>query len=746
MMGIGKIRTALAAVVFLISVSAQSQSLKEQIGDKYFDQMLYVDAVEVYESAYKKEPDNVGLTRKIASCYRLLESYVNAEEWYGKLIAGSPELNDHYYYAQVLKSNGKYEESNKEMALFISKGGKSEVFDNHLKDKRYYEKLKENADKYTITLAPFNSPATDFAPHLLGKDEIVFASNRSESKKKKPEFFLSSFKASIKKESSEATPFLKKEMFSKSHHAPVWVSKDGKKAFMTVSQEKVKKDKEVETRKVYLQIYELNLTEKGWEKGEPFPYNSLEYSVGNPSLNAKGDTMYFTSDMPGGMGETDIWFSVYQNNMWTKPQNPGKLINTEGKDMFPYVDAKGNLFFASDGHVGLGGLDIFVAYRDGKSLQAPVNMGYPVNTRFDDFGWAAIDQFNAYFASRRDGGAGDDDIYHVNIAQPVPEPDLRYLLTCLVKDATTGKEIDNPKVRIYDVTAGKVDLTDSLKSDLSITLKKENSYSIEVEKDGYLAGSASVAADSSLPDIVNKTIELKQEGIRLEDVLFDYRQAKLTDKAKKQLDELAAILQERPAMKIEMGAHTDSRGSYNYNIKLSQRRANSVVKYLTSKGIDDNRMQSVGYGETQHVNGCNDGVECSEEQHHKNRRVAFNIVTEHSPEFLASAPPANGQGGVGGNTSWSRISGINHSSTPKDGAGISYMVQILMSNKPKSKSDRRFKKLSEEVKVYEHKGWYKYVSGAFSTKAAAREYRLVCIQHGFTGAFVVQFKDSSRIN
>lgn len=737
-----RVKVVSTAILLLMVGTMFGQSLKEKVADKYYNQMLYNDAIELYQSVAKKEKTNVRVHRRIAECYAKMAEFDKSEEWYRKVLGMGAETQDYFDLAQVLKSNGKYEEANEMMEKFVAMGGQNKVASGHVEDKQYYVKLKEHADNYDITECSFNSTASDFAPFLLDTATIIFASNReSKDEKGVKSFFVAMYEAGL--EENKARNYFAKEFYSKSHNGPLWISKDGNTAYITVSQENKLKDKENEIVKINLRINTLIKKDGEWIEGEPFPYNSAEYSVGNPVFSQTEDTMYFVSDMPGGFGETDIWMSVKQGGNWTKPQNMGSGINTTEKEMFPYVAPNGTFYFASIGHVGLGGLDIYAVYKEDGEMLAPVNVGYPVNTRFDDFGWFFKDENHAYFASNREGGKGNDDIYLVEIKEPVGEPKAPvYLLTCIIKDSITGEEIEAPIVRVYEQEAN-TNITDSLKEDYSITLFKESSYKFVVEKPGYLASPVYVSGDEKMPEVVNKTIKLRQEGVRLDDVYFDYREAALTDKARKQLDELVEIMKERPNMRIEMGAHTDCRGGYQYNIDLSEKRANSVVNYLVSKGISGDRMRAVGFGETRLVNGCSDGTECTDDQHQMNRRVSFSFVTAFNPDFLASAPKANGGSNGGGNSGSPANTATGPA--PTDANGITYKVQIKMTRRNIGFSTNNFNGLSQ-ISVYEHKGWYKYTSGQFASREEARAHRIKCINKGYNGAFVVQFKEGRRIN
>jgi outer membrane protein OmpA-like peptidoglycan-associated protein len=453
---------------------------------------------------------------------------------------------------------------------------------------------------------------------------------------------------------------------------------------------------------------------------EEMPFNSDNYSCGHPSLSVNDSVLYFTSDMPGGYGGADIYLSERTDSGWTAPRNLGPEINTEGNEMFPYIHESGVLYFASNGHLGLGGLDIFKAIPNNEKFQIE-NMGYPLNSKYDDFSLTMDEeQKGGYFASNREGGKGDDDIYKfeeldVSIALQVRtydkenqqritnpkiyfdeivimnaneqsetedfdysvkvKPDEKHSLTIkksgyrpfnaslniselelqnniidykvyLEKEAEWGiygkvffketmEEIPDVNIHIEDLTSSFVRTYTSDSNGLfRIKLQKETDYKLRFEKDDIFAirsEYSTIRRDSGWVNI-NEFIELAFEKIELNkkieipNIYYDVAKWNIREDAAVELDNVVQFLLDNPKIKIELGSHTDSRGSAISNQSLSQKRAQSAVDYIVSKGINGDRITARGYGEEQIKNRCVDGVQCSKAEHQENRRTEIRIT------------------------------------------------------------------------------------------------------------------------
>jgi outer membrane protein OmpA-like peptidoglycan-associated protein len=668
--------------IIALSFSANAQSLKQKVADKYFDQLDFIKAVEVYEDIVSGKGKDYHSLKQTAECYRLMNDIVKAEFWYNEVIVfGTNIPKDYYYYAQLLKSNGKYKLSDDSMKLFYEKAGKG----TFTSVPNFYEKLKRDSIYFIVNSIETNSSMSDIAP-VVYNDELIYISNRKNKMTSNITVgwndtgFLEVYNAGSRDYLVKPSLFFGKDLTKNSHDGPIYFDTINNNIYIT------RNNLSEKNQNKNLKLFVFENTEDKWKEAEEFAYNSNEYSVGHSTLTPDGKTMYFTSDMPGGFGETDIWKTNLENGVWGVPVNLGEGINTFDKEMFPSISPSGDLYFASKGHHGFGGLDIFVAYKSGDKFMTPVNMGYPINTRFDDFSFTIMDDNKfGYFSSDRVGGKGADDIYKVEmkkqVARPVEKEELIADSNVEVVDESKEKEtveiddvavvedvvvVDENKeketVKIDDVVEVKEVNTEnvySLKGNLfdkisnsqltgaSVVLKnKTTGKSIEkvIDNNGFsfdLTESTDYSVRFTNSSYISKTIDfstdtetylitlnesLSRDAILLNNIYYDFESYKLTSLARKELDKLVAILIQYPNMKIKLNSHTDSKGKDGYNEYLSRKRAKSVVNYLVTKGINGNRLSYNGYGESKLVNKCSNGVDCSEAEHQENRRTEFVIV------------------------------------------------------------------------------------------------------------------------
>ena len=357
--------------------------------------------------------------------------------------------------------------------------------------------------------------------------------------------------------------------------------------------------------------------------------NSENYSVKNPSVSADGKTLYFASDMPGGYGLYDIYkAAINEDGTLGEAVNLGQKVNTEGQEMFPFISSNGTLYFSSNGHLGLGGLDVFHTKEiDGK--MAPIrNVGVPVNGNADDFAFIIDEETGEGFvSSNREGGIGSDDIYAIKKLQPLCD----VLITATVIDAKTGDPLNATMVSMYDTEGNKI-LSKVSNSDGTVEFIVEcgTDSELEVTMDGY--ESNKVTVDGTEEEEVAVSIPLtpieeiiEEDRVVLNPIYFDFDKSNVTAQAAFELDKLVQIMTKYPELVISATSHTDSRGSASYNERLSDRRAKTTVQYVVSKGIDKSRITGEGKGENELKVNC--GSNCSEEEHQMNRRSEFIIVS-----------------------------------------------------------------------------------------------------------------------
>lgn len=408
--------------LFFVSTSVGQMSTLEQKGNKYFEIFTYDKAIEKYEELGVENLSTEGI-RNLAEAYRLTHNTEKAEKYYQILSTKSDNLpEDLFMYAEMQLMNGKYTEGEDWMEKFnirLAADGRGE---DYVAKKGQYKKMSEDLGVFKIYNLDINSSEEDFGPAFY-LEEIVFVSARKSNLPVKRVWnwnnqpYLNIYKSKKTDDNQlEGVEMLTKKVNKKFHEGPASYSSDGN--FMVFTRNNYKEKSEVGERKLTLH-YRIKDEEGKWGDIMDFSFNNKEYSVGHSTISSDGNTIYFASDMPGGIGGVDLYKIEKKGDNWTSPLNLGENINTEGNEMFPFIHEAGILFFASDGHVGLGGLDVFMARVDGNKYDVVQNLGYPVNTRKDDFSLILDkDQKYGYFASNRPGGKGSDDIYGFDLLKP----------------------------------------------------------------------------------------------------------------------------------------------------------------------------------------------------------------------------------------------------------------------------------------------------------------------------------------
>ena len=387
------------------------------------------------------------------------------------------------------------------------------------------------------------------------------------------------------------------------------------------------------------EIYSARYNNGKWQDLKAFAYNNPDkYSVGHPALSIDGNILYFASDMPGGYGGTDIYFSIKQKDgSWSVPKNAGSKINTAGKEAFPTIDKEGTLYFSSDGLPGMGGFDIFSSTGSKDEWSDPVNLKYPMNSPKDDFYvYFTETGKSGYFSSNRDGGKGEDDIYYFSpTPRPIPEVPKTLVIAGIVKEKNEDNStsiLKGANIKIDDMTSNAlVSLVSNEQGKFYSKADCGDAYEIIASKDEYFTKSKSIKATcTTLHDTVFVELILDKiiinKPIVLKNIYYDFDKWNIRSDAAFELDKLVTILNDNPQIKIELGSHTDCRGSNEYNQVLSQKRAESAVAYIISKGIDVGRITARGYGESVPVNKCVDGVSCTEDEYQLNRRTEFKVT------------------------------------------------------------------------------------------------------------------------
>ena len=620
---------------------AQNGTLKK--ANKQYDKFAFIDAAKTYERLAEKGYKSSDIFLKLGNSYYFNANFEKAAKWYGELFALKGEVDPEYYfrYSQSLKSIGQYAKADEMMVLFHKKADKDSRGKIFNSKQNYLEIIKANSGRYKIEDAGINSKYSDYGSTFLGK-KIVFTSSRDTGNfaqrkhKWTNQYFTNIYIADTLEDGSFAKPVkFDSSINSKFHEATPVFTKDGKTIYFTRNNfNNGKKGKDTE-RITLLKIYKATLVNNLWVNATELPFNSDNYSTAHPVLSPDEKTMYFASDMPGTHGQSDLWkVKINDDGSFGVPENLGPEINTEGKETFPFLSNENELYFASDGHPGLGGLDIFVSKMNASGgFDYPINIGTPANSPQDDFAYIINSKTRkGFLTSNREGGNGYDDIYKFLETKKLI---CEQVLSGIVTDMATNEILSETKVSLFDNKFNKIKETQTdAKGFYSFDLECGKSYFVRAEKELYDTKELQI----TIPSISGKTdlpipLEKKIIPIKLNDdlaktfslkiIYFDLDKWNIRPDAALELEKILDIMNQNPSIKIDVRSHTDSRQTYKYNDQLSDRRAKSTIAWLIKKGIKADRLTGKGFGETQLVNKCANGVKCTEKEHQENRRSEF---------------------------------------------------------------------------------------------------------------------------
>lgn len=611
-------------------ISTPQERLK--YADELFKRYEYVEAIEQYKKLVRGEKSDNYVILQLAESYYNVFNTVESAKWYAKAVEGNPNQDAEvfYKYAQMLKASGRYEASNKIMKKFADLKPEDSRTIDFLKDPDYIPQLRSQEALFTFEDSRMNhSQFSDFAGILTADNTLYFASARDESKKKygwNDQPFLNVYAATYvadEEKFKDIKPV--DELNTKHHDGPVTITADGQTMFFATESfrgGKFERDKKNRLKKGKVSVYRAKLDDKKWKDIEPVPFNSTEYMVSNPAVTPDGKTLYFASDMPGSVGDMDIWrVALNEDGTYGTPENLGTIVNTEGRESFPFISEDGKLIFASDSHKGFGGLDLYMF--DLTDANAKVrNIGDPINTAKDDFHLSYYpDKGIGFLSTNR---VGRDDIYKV---RPVCVTEM----VITVRDQKTGAILKDAQVAIldYDKNIIETRFTDSY-GIVRYDTDCNKVFALQVSAEGYESRDVELQkwGDGKYPvDVELRPIEMIviQDKIVLGDIFFEFDKSNITQQGAFELNKLVQILQRNPTMKIKIESHTDNKGSDAYNLKLSDQRAKSTMQYIISKGISGSRLEARGYGESQPKVDCGEG--CTAEQDAINRRSEF-IITQ----------------------------------------------------------------------------------------------------------------------
>lgn len=709
----------------LIAYCANSQTNKNDI-DKEFLSCNYQAVIAIAENKTDINSDEI---RKLAYSYKMMGEYEKAEAAYQKLLAETPvKLDDVYEYAQILKINGKYKLSDEQMQYYYQQKNKTFTI-------KTLDKLMAVNNGFEINNETINTPYQDFGITFF-QNNVVYGSvkrnkgtvYRTFNPYKLPALDLYVGTINENAEIKEYSRF--KDINKNAHRGLATYSTDGS---LMIFAEDLFINNNGEPKRI-IKLYQSQYLNGKWTKKTPLNINSNDYSLGQPCLNISADTLYFASDMQGGYGGTDLYRSYKQSDgTWSKPENLGPKINTEGDEMFPFIHPSGMLFFASDGHQGLGGLDVFVTELNNKQqYKTPVNLGAPINSSKDDYNFILNNEkTKAWFSSNRENGKGEDDIYSCHVKIPIKvgielkglvknnegdiisganillmddkgtvlqeitsddeglfnylaeegktykikaskekhfdtekiistdtdqdeitaditlEKDPGLMFFAVIKDRSTGNPMPDVKVHFVDKITGESLVTFTSENGqwrkliFDKKINDEMKYEIVLEKKGYLRKIINYYGKINKPgnmidseeDFYMDVVEIGKDlakMIDLKPIYFDPGKFNIRKDAAAELDKIVKIMNDFPDMVVELGAHTDCRGSAKNNLTLSQKRAKSSADYIKKRITNPARISGKGYGESKLLNNCacegKTTSTCSEEEHAKNRRTEFIII------------------------------------------------------------------------------------------------------------------------
>lgn len=638
----------LITIIGAFSFSSYAQQSKINNADKKYDGYAYVDAIKTYEKVAAKGYKSEDMFKKLGNAYYFNSDFQNAAKWYGELFAMNTKVEPEYYfrYAQSLKSTGDISKANKFLDEFNAISKNDSRGKLYKEDVNYMDQIKANSGRYQIEDAGINSRYSDYGSFIYN-NKIYFASARDTgnfTKRKHKwtgEYFTNIYDADLDPATGSTSKVnkFKSAINTKFHEASPVFTKDGKTVYFTRNNYIDGKKGKDENKVTLIKLYKAELgKDNKWTNITELPFNSNNYSTAHPALSPDEKTLYFASDMPGSIGESDIYkVTINPNGGYGPPENLGNSINTEGKETYPYLTSENEIYFASDGHPGLGGLDVFVGDIDNSGKVSNIqNVGADINSPKDDFAYIIDPETRrGFFSSNKEGGQGSDDIYKFLETKRLKCVQELY---GVITDAETGAVLPGAKVTLYD---DQMNLKNSVAADgsglYSFAVECGKTYYVRAEKPEYTTRELSVTIEktsgkTNLPIALEKaTCKVtvgddlgKCFGIKM--IYFDLDKSNIRTEAALDLEKILAVLNDYPNMKLDIRSHTDSRASHQYNEALSDRRAKSTIQWLVKNGIAPNRLTGRGYGETELVNKCADGVPCTEEEHQANRRSEF-IIT-----------------------------------------------------------------------------------------------------------------------
>ncbi|MRI01969.1 OmpA family protein [Kriegella sp. EG-1] len=627
-------------------VTAQNKKVNKALEE--FENLSYDTAIDSYEDLINKGYSEEQIYKNLGLANYKNANYTETANWLSRLFKlnnSDVESNYVYMYAQSLKSSEEYEASNVWMQKYEAVKN-TEIRAQKIAAKPdYLTEINEQSGRYDIKNLSINSAASDFAPSFK-EDQLVFSTARDSgttakyvhSWNNKP--FTNLYIATPSTDDDFGTPKKLSSLNKKTHETSAVFTKDGSTVYFTRNNSNngnfSRDDKGVSR----LKIYRAKLDDGIWKNISELPFNGDNFSTAHPTLSKDESKLYFASDMEGSYGASDIFVvTINEDGSFGTPKNLGNGINTEGRETFPFITEDNVLYFSSDGHPGLGGLDVFATQLGDSEILNIVNIGKPINSEQDDFSFIINSESRkGFFASNRAGGQGGDDIYGFIENEPI-NLHVKTLLSGIVSDEESGELLAAANVKMVDFEGKTVAETVSNENGVFALDDnfKNGTYTIIGIGEGYNRLETQVTVirgqDKTALEIkLNKVLKEAPVGtdlakfLNLKPVYFDLDKSNIRSDAATTLTAVLKYLEFYPNMRVQVQSHTDVKASKSYNNRLSNRRAKSTVSYLIENGINEERLTSKGFGESQLINDCTTLEKCTDEKHEENRRSEFIVL------------------------------------------------------------------------------------------------------------------------
>ncbi|NHF61595.1 OmpA family protein [Flavobacteriaceae bacterium TP-CH-4] len=647
----GQFLVLVLCCTFLNNLSAQEIEEKENRlvtkANERYEEYSFRPAIDIYKRVLDKGYVSADLLKKLGNSYYFNADYTEAADTYKRLVEDytkEVEAEDYFRYAQTLKTLGDYDGSKEFMLKFVELTSDDNRAKLYKSERDFLEDIKQNSGRYNVEPFQYNSPYSDFAPSFY-KEGLIFSSDRDTGNLARyrhtwnSKDFLDLYKVNADSISMNAVSKLGEEVNTRLHESTSITTRDGNTLYFTRNNFKEGKYIKDEEGVIRLKIFRATLSDGIWTNIEELPFNSDSYSIAHPALSPDEKTLYFVSDMKGSLGASDIFMvEIKEDGSFGVPRNLGNTINTEARETFPFVTSEDILYFSSDGHPGLGGLDVFATkIAEGKFNGAVVNVGEPVNSKMDDFTFIMDEETRkGYFASNRAEGQGADDIYAFLETKPLKLECIQEI-TGTVRDKISNQVLVGATVKVIDENNEEVmtTITDS-EGNYSLSLDCNQGNFVRASIQGYVPSEEYLGRSDGKAKIIDFYLERDTvtagfgddlaKLLQLSTIYFDFDKYNIRKDSEVEVEKVIAAMEKYPSLKIKVNSHTDSRGKDAYNLWLSEKRAEATVKYMISQGISEDRLSGEGFGETKLMNRCANGVKCSKAEHELNRRSEFIIM------------------------------------------------------------------------------------------------------------------------